>query len=117
MRYKNKDINQLPDDGYVIFPLSMSRLQTSQKPEDCMNFLSVLDDKLNLPTNDVIFLYTNGLYFNSEEKAMDLRKKTNNQMLAHKVALKKLINKKKIYFPSGFHFIPFDYVILNSDYF
>ena len=113
----SKDINRLPDDGYVIFPLSISRLQTGQKPEKIMQFLSVLDKKLNLPTNDVVFLYTNGLYFNSDELAIDLRKKTNAIMLYHRSRLKKLIIKKRTYFPAAFHFLPFDYVILNSDSF
>jgi len=112
-----KDINRLPDDGYIVFPLSMSLLNTRQSPEQCMKFLSVLDKKLNLPTNDVVFLYTNGLYFNSDEKAGQLRKRTNSQMLSHKGHLKRLILKKKTYFPSAFHFLPFDYVILNSDSF
>ena len=115
MTQEAKDINQLPDDGYIIFPLSMSRLQGDQSAEKCMEYLAVLDTKLNLPTNDVVFLYTNGLYFNADELAINLRKKTNGQMLAHRSALKKLILKKKTYFPSAFHFLPFDYVLLNSD--
>jgi len=76
------------------------------------------DAKVNVPGIDVIFLYTNGLYFNTEDQSFAMRKKTNSQMLAHRNTLKKLIlNRKKIpkYIPSAFHFLPFDYVILNSD--
>ena len=118
MTLKGKDINKLPTDGYIIFPLSMSRLQGAQSPKKCMEHLSVLDKKISVPGNDVIFLYTNGLYFNTKEAAYTIRKRTTQQMLAHRNSLKRLILKKgSPYMPSAFHFLPFDYVILNSDYF
>ncbi|KYK25061.1 hypothetical protein AYK26_02600 [Euryarchaeota archaeon SM23-78] len=117
MTLKGKDINKLPTDGYVIFPLSMSRLQGDQSPEKCMEYMAVLDDKINIPGNDVVFLYTNGLYFNTKEFAYTVRKRTTQQMLAHRNALKRLILKKGTYMPGAFHFLPFDYIILNSDCF
>lgn len=119
----NKDINKLPNDGYVVFPLSMSRLHGDQSPGKCMDYLGVLDEKIHIAGNDVIFLYTNGLYFNTEESAFTVRKRTNQQMLCHRNSLKRLILKGSKhtpsvkYMPSAFHFLPFDYVMLNSDYF
>jgi len=115
---RKKDINKLPSDGYVIFPLSMSRLEGDQSPHKCMKHLTVLDEKVGIPGNDVIFLYTNGLYFNTKESSYAVRKRTNQQMLNHRNALKRLILKKgSPYMPTAFHFLPFDYVIVNSDYF
>jgi len=111
------DINKLPNDGYVIFPISMSRVQGDQSPKNCLKYIEILDSKINAPSNDIIFLYTNGPYFNSEESAYKVRKRTNNQMLQHKNAIQKLISKKKNYFVHAFHFMPFDYIILNSDQF
>ncbi|MBW2990424.1 hypothetical protein KY348_01830 [Candidatus Woesearchaeota archaeon] len=117
MTLKGKDINKLPTDGYVIFPLSMSRLQGTQSPDKCIEYIEVLDKKINIPGNDIVFLYTNGLYFNTKETAYTVRKRTTQQMLAHRNALKKLILKKGTYMPGAFHFLPFDYIILNSDSF
>lgn len=119
MLRKKQDINKLPTDGYIIFPISMNRVQGDQSPSACMRYLRLLDKKIEIPGNDVIFLYTNGLYFNTKEPSYIVRKRTNKQMLAHKRALKKLILKKKKekYMLSAFHFLPFDYVLLNSEYF
>jgi hypothetical protein len=112
------DINKLPNDGYLVFPLSMSRLQKGQSPGECMDILERFNDKVSVPSIDVVFLYTNGLYFNTDDQSFAMRKKTNGQMLSHRNALKKLImNRKDIpkYIPNAFHFLPFDYVILNAD--
>jgi hypothetical protein len=114
----NKDINKLPTDGYVIFPLSMSRLHGDQSPKKCINYISTLDTKIHIPGNDIVFLYTNGLYFNTKESAYTVRSKTNQLMIEHRNALKKLILKKvqsDRYIAGAFHFLPFDYIILNSD--
>ncbi len=51
---------------------------------------------------------------NSEEVSFELRKKLNQQTLQHSVMLRNLIEKKKRFIPSAFHFLPIDYVILNS---
>lgn len=112
------DINKLPSDGYAVFPLSMSRLHGDQSPEKCMGHLALLDKRISIPGNDVVFLYTNGLYFNTREPSYSVRKRTNQQMLSHRNALKRLITKKgSPYMPSAFHFLPFDYVAVNSDHF
>lgn len=114
----NKDINKLPNDGYVVFPLSISRLSNDQGPQKCMEYMGVLDTKIHIPGNDVVFLYTNGLYFNADEAAYTVRAKTNQVMLAHRNALKKRIAQKARdsgYITNAFHFLPFDYIILNSD--
>ncbi len=62
---------------------------------------------------DFIFLYTNGLYYNSDESAFFVRKKTNFQMIEHKNKILKLIIKSRKYIPQAVHFIPWDYIILN----
>lgn len=114
----NRDINKLPTDGYVVFPLSMSRLHQDQDPKSCMDYIGVLDEKIHIPGNDIVFLYTNGLYFNTREVAYTARSKTNQFMIEHRNALKKFILKKvqsDRWIEGSFHFLPFDYIILNSD--
>lgn len=111
------DINRIKDDGYLILPLSMSRLAKGQSPEFCYEVLENFLKKLEVFSNDVIFLYTNGLYFNSEEVSFENRKRTNQQALNHIYAFRNLINKKKQFIPGAIHYLPIDYVIFNSPYF
>lgn len=105
---KIHDINKLPTDGYVIFPISMSRIANAQNAEQCYKAIQFLETKMSLPGVDGIFLYTNGLYYNNDEPALKVRKKTNQQMMDHKNSLLKLVNKNKKYIPQSMHFIPWD---------
>lgn len=115
MNGQSFDINKLPaTDGYLIFPLSMSRLQGGQSPEECYLVIEHFESKINQIGIDGVFLYTNGLYFNADETALSIRRRTNNQMLQHRNALTALVEKHKKYVPQAMHFLPWDYAILNS---
>ena len=107
------DINKLPSDGYLIFPLSMSRLSGGQSAEKCYEWIKHFEDKISSVGIDGVFLYTNGLYYNNDDSALSVRKRTNNQMLSHRNALLKLVVKSKKYVPQAMHFLPWDYTILN----
>jgi hypothetical protein len=111
------DINRIEKDGYLILPLSMSRLATGQSPQVCYEIVQHFTKKLATFSNDVILLYTNGLYMNSEEVSFTLRQKLNQQVLQHSIAFRKLLEKKKEFIPGAFHFLPIDYVILNAPVF
>lgn len=108
------DINQLPADGYIIFPLSMSRISNAQGAEECYKWLAFFEKKITLYGLDAIFLYTNGLYYNDDSPALEVRKKTNGQMISHSNAIRKLVIKKREFMPQAIHFVPWDYIILNS---
>jgi hypothetical protein len=116
MENKFQDINKLPTDGYMVFPLSMSRLSPGkgQSPEECFKIIKEFEKKLSEVGIDFIFLYTNGLYNNSEDSALSVRKKTNIQMIEHKNKVLKLLIQSKKYIPQSAHFIPWDYILLNS---
>jgi hypothetical protein len=114
MKQELYDINKLPSDGYLIFPLSMSRLQGGQSPEECYMAIEYFENKIYEVGIDGVFLYTNGLYYNNDESALVVRKRTNNQMLQHKNAFNALVLKNKKYIPQAMHFLPWDYVVLNS---
>ena len=113
------DINKLTGDGYLILPLSMSRLAHGhgQDPEQCYEIFEHFTPKLETYSNDVVLLYTYGLYFNTDAVAFEERKKLNQQVLNHSGALRNLIEKKKQFMPAAFHFMSFDYVVLNSPQF
>lgn len=111
---QNYDINKLPTDGYLVFPLSMSRLANSQNPEECYEMIKYFELKVSEVGIDLILLYTNGLYYNNTESALEVRKRTNGQMLSHRNALSKLIIKEKKYISQAMHFFPWDYTILDA---
>lgn len=111
---KLRDISRLPTDGYVVFPLSMSRISNAQNPEECYRWLQFFEKKIQMYGLDAVFLYTNGLYYNNDDSALSVRKKTNGQMISHSNAVRKLVIKKRQYMPQAMHFIPWDYIILNS---
>lgn len=108
------DINRLPPNGYLIIPLSMSRLTKDQSPKKIYEFLNSFKEKIKEISVDVILLYTNGLYMNAESKGIDIREKTLKQMLNHKNEFYKLIVKEREFVPQAFHFLPWDYTIING---
>lgn len=113
------DINKLSNDGYLILPLSMSRLASGhgQDPEQVYEMIRHFLQKLETYSNDVILLYTQGLYFNSHGVAYEERKKLNQQILNHSRSLRNLIDKRKLFIPNSFHYLPCEYVMLNSSHF
>ena len=108
------DINQISGDGYLIIPISMARIVSGQTPEKTYEIFDYFTKKLTVFSNDVIILYTGGLYFNAENISHEQRVKFNQKIIQHASALRKLIDKKKQYMPNAFHYLPIDYIILNS---
>lgn len=108
------DLNTVPQNGFLIFPLSMSRLSNALSAEKIYEFLAFFEAKLSHQSIDVILLYTNGLYLNSDENSSVLRKKLLNQMINHKSSFESMILKKKKFIPGSFHYLPWDYAILNA---
>lgn len=98
------DINRVPGNGTLIFPLSMSRLFLGQDPKMLYDFLCFFDKKIVEKTVDIVFVYTNGLYFNNVTDSSELRQKTNAQMITHKRELSNLIKKGCLFSPSAVHF-------------
>jgi hypothetical protein len=92
----------------------MSRIAHGQDPGFCYEAIQYFEKKIVAVGIDLVFLYTNGLYYNNTEAALDVRKRTNGQMLSHKNAIIKRIHKSKRYIPQAMHPIPWDYVILNA---
>ena len=115
------DINLIEGDGYLVLPISMARISAGQSPEEVYEIFHYFTKKLKSFSNDVVLLYTNGLYFNAEDLSHKQRVKTNQQIIDHSYKLRQLIEKRKHYMPNAFHFLPIDYVILNApkyrDYF
>ena len=92
------DINKLPlKEGMLVFPRSMRRIGTpGQDPatywEQIQHFNPHNAHKINETAKmGGVFIYTDGLYLTSDEKAFDLKKKFIQQMNVHKNTLKKIV--------------------------
>lgn len=117
MKKGNFDIATVPKNGYLIFPLSMSRLSNAQAPSLLYEFLKFFETKIKVISLDVIFLYTNDLYLSVEGRAIEIRKKVLHQMINHKTEFLSILFGERKYVPSAFHFLPWDYAVLNSERF
>jgi hypothetical protein len=89
------DINKFPKGyGLIVMPISMSRIATGQSAEQCINW--ILDFGINKviePKIGLNFIYTDFLYFSSEEKASVLKKLFMSEVIKHKNGLQKLVSK------------------------
>lgn len=112
------DLNRVPPNGSLILPLSLPKLHGHQSPTAIYDFLKWFGEtKIHQFGIDVVFLYTNGLYFNSTEDALSLRISTTNQMTRHREELAKMIEERREFMPQTFHYLPWDHVVLRSDRF
>jgi len=93
------DINKLPKDyGILVFPISISRTEnkTGQDPTECLEYVNHFSPtKISAPKVGLNFVYSDSLYFYSNEKASVLKEKFMHIVLKHKNTLKKLISKEQ----------------------
>lgn len=108
------DISRVRDYGQLVLPLSMAKTHSSQSPQKIYDFLVEFGDKVKDAQIDVYLIYTNGLYFNSEEDALELRKKSSSKISHHAQEFKNILAKKREFIPNAFHFLAWDSLILNA---
>lgn len=88
------DINKFPDTwGMLLFPISMSRIDNAQSPQEFETFLKNFTSKVQTPKIGVHFFYTEGLYMNFEEKAYETKNAFIQKMVNHKNGVKKILKK------------------------
>jgi hypothetical protein len=90
-------INKFPKGwGIVAMPISMARIATGQSAQKCIEW--ILDfgvKKVTEPKIGLNFIYGDFLYLISDEKASVLKEKFMIEIINHKNALQKLIEKNK----------------------
>ena len=91
------DINKLPKDyGILVFPISLSRIQTGQHPREIISFLQhfspskVSDSKIG-----VNVVYSDYLYLHSEKSAEELRNSFAQIVIDHKNSLRKMVREHR----------------------
>ncbi|MDD5318789.1 MAG: hypothetical protein PHF79_03175 [Candidatus Pacebacteria bacterium] len=88
------DINKLPATwGILLFPISMSRIDNSQSPQEYENYLKSFTSKVQTPKVGIHFFYTEGLYMNFEEKTYETKNAFIQKMVNHKNGIKKILKK------------------------
>ena len=89
------DIKPLKDWGIIWFPISMSNITTKQSVKKCLKWIDFFGEKIGEPKIGLNTVYTDFLYFNSNEKSSKLKEKFMFQIVAHKNGLKKEIYKRR----------------------
>lgn len=110
------DIKRLPNNGTVIMPLSISALHGYQSPARICEFLAFFVKKVQQVTNDVVFLYTDGLYLNAFEPGLELHRRILNRVVQHKAGLVKLLGSEP-FVPRAFHYLTWNECLIRSDHF
>lgn len=108
-----KDINRVKKNGRLILPLSIAALNSYQSPKEVYEFLKFFEPKVPGISADVILLYSNGLYFNTEEISLNMRKKILNKTQNHVNELFNIIQKNGKFVESAFHIVSWDHILLN----
>lgn len=100
------DINTFPtDEGLLLFGISMNRIGNIQSAEKCFEYVKYLDTKIT-KTNGIggVFLYSDYLYFLSQEPARILRDRYKDLMTNHKNAFLRLLGKDQRFVSKAFSF-------------
>lgn len=93
------DINKFPPTwGMLVFPISMSRIETAQAPNAYEEHLKFFTKKVQTPQIGVHFFYTEGLYMNTEENAFETKNAFIQKMVNHRNGVKKFLKKNLIEF-------------------
>lgn len=112
------DINKFPQEkGLLVFPISMARISNRQNAENCLSdILTINSTKISKPTLGVNFVYGDFLYLYSDEKASELKNKYMHEIINHKNATQKILDKnsKDLQIQHAFNFLTWNQLYLGA---
>jgi len=109
------DINKLPKGpGITVVGISMPLIGNRQNPKECIKSTNHIIPKIKESGVGAVILYTDGLYLNSDEKAMILKTKFQKIIEDHKRGYLKLIKKNVSLIPKAFSFVTWSQLLLDS---
>ncbi len=109
------DIHKFPkQEGILLFGISMNKVDNVQGAKKCFEYMKHFIPKVIQPTVGLNFVYSDSLYYNSEEKASVLKKRYQATSHSHKFGFMKLLKKNPIYIPNSFSFKNFSQMVLES---
>jgi uncharacterized Fe-S cluster-containing MiaB family protein len=71
------DISLIKGDECIVLSVSLAKIEMGQRLEEICRVFDYFARKLHTFSNDVVVLYTSGLYFNSDEITYKERVKYN----------------------------------------
>jgi len=109
------DINKLPpEEGILVFPISMSRISNSQNAKNCWEYVNIFSpEKILKPLVGLNIIYGDYLYFNSDEKASNLKNKFMPLIISHKNEFLKIVSKNPFYIEQAFSFFTWNQALLE----
>jgi hypothetical protein len=110
------DINQLPqEEGLLVFGISMNRIGNIQSAENCFIHMKDLAEKITKTEGvGLVTVYSDYLYFHSEQPAHVLRDRYKELMVAHKDGFMNLVKKNPVWIPKAFSFMTFGQLLLDN---
>lgn len=110
------DINKLPpEEGILLFPVSMSRISNAQSAGECWKHLKIFSpEKIIKPVVGLNIIYSDYLYFTSSTPAVELKRKFLQLIINHKQEFLRLLSKNPMYIERAFHFCTWNQLLLES---
>lgn len=109
------DINKFPEEkGLLLFLLSMGNLRTKQNSQNCLDVIKYFSpSKISKPLVGLNFIYSDFLYLYSKKSAPELKDSFMHQVINHKNATQKLLEKNHMDFQIQH---AFNYMVWNQLY-
>jgi hypothetical protein len=118
MKNKLFDINKLPmKEGILVFGISMSKISNIQNAKKCFEYMNHFIPKVIKPMVGLNFLYSDNLYYYSNDPAVKLKKKYEVLVSSHKYEFLKILKKFPAYIPKSFSFTTWSQQMLESNNF
>lgn len=94
------DLNQLPqEEGLLIMGISMNRIGNRQSAEKCFADMEYVESKIKITDGvGLVTLYSDYLYFHSDEPAKTLRDRYKDLMFQHKNGFMSLLSHSDVWF-------------------
>lgn len=110
------DINRFPtEEGLLLLGVSMNRIGNSQSPEKCFEDLKHIGTKISKTDGiGMVMIYSDYLYFHSDESASILRDRYKNLMLSHKNGFLNLLSKDNNWIKKAFSFYTFGQMMIDN---
>ena len=110
------DINKLPpEEGILVFPISMSRISNSQSAKACWKYMKIFSPKKIIkPSVGLNVIYSDFLYLNSSESPSLLKKKFMSLIWTHKNDFLRILKRHPMMINKAFSFTTWNQLYIES---
>ncbi len=109
-----KTINKFPKEpGLLLFGISISRIDNAQSAALYWDYVAALAQKIVKTGVWAVFIYSDGLYLYSDEKAWEIKNKLVGSIVTHAQWIHKWLDRNTWYNPDAFSFYSWNQIILS----